>query len=352
MQFFTLSSLLKNLLILLFLSFFAHNFIYTPDYFNYSRDWFVNSLYFDSDPFSRLIFQSIEIFDLPHETFIFLVMFLTIFIVLKIRSLTMALRFAMCYPVFFNSLITPRFFFAILLIYSVGRMIKRSKSIIIISLLTILAISTHLASGVFIPIIIFIYHKDKISFKTLLFFLSLLVFLIVIFYNEFIILFELHIYRTEHIGNEEEEKSRPYIHYITTTSILLLSHLIKLDPTIKKRYFLISFVVIFLSFFYYDLIISRIFHALGVLMLLELFNHIRTEFHFNRIFIKYLYILILPTILLTNSTDLFSSYYPLLFSIGTAFLILTFDLVFYLTIFLRSNNSNTKRRKFYLKFGA
>ncbi|OWS71982.1 hypothetical protein CBI30_03880 [Polynucleobacter aenigmaticus] len=142
----------------------------------------------------------------------------------------------------------------------------------------IFAISIHLAAGIFLILLyliyIFINKKIKFYFYVKLFILTILIIIFSEFYSDILALFD---YRTKFAFITDSGESKPLLHFYYFVILFLFLHKFryKIDKDCKSILYGIitfAFVCLLISFFMYNLLLSRVLHGLSILSIFFFFR--------------------------------------------------------------------------------
>ncbi len=239
-------------------------FIYTPDYLNYVNDWFDGSLLLYSDPLARLYYMLFSEASIIHVLSILIPLLVYVGYSSHL-SMCRSILVMLAYPVLYLSLQNPRYFIAtILMLFALIMLIH--KKLYASTLMVLLSAGFHFGSFVILPFYIYVLFK-KLPLKFVIAMLLIGAFSIFLFF--YYDIYSLVEYRFEFAFENEDEKSKPYVHYITflTLVVWFIIYDVKIPSSIRQLTIpLINFYIclIAISFFWYNLIISRLFHSLGI----------------------------------------------------------------------------------------
>ena len=242
---------------------FSFLFYLTPDYNNYHLDWFLGDISLSSDFFSRIIFWGVGFLGLPE--FIPVMLFLFIFLIFSSSDSILKILFSIsAYPLMMNALIMPRFFSAMVVIIFSIEFVRRNEAYKCFFAF-LFACGLHLAAIIFFPIVFLIrLNRYKIFYVVLVAILSAVLMSIQSILLDF---YSFNYYRLSEIGLDEIEKSKVYVHYFTAFVFLFFLHKSHKFVDICRVLIASYSVGILISFFYYDLLISRVFHGLSIITL-------------------------------------------------------------------------------------
>ncbi len=266
---FSFNSFFNLLLLFIFLVFYVFGFVYTPDYKNYMSEWFGTGYDYGSfsDPLARFYYSFFSSNKFISPLALIPPLILYIYASTAFKLLPSLILLSM-HPVIYGSLVNPRFFFAsVFFTYS---LILLTKSRFITSTIFLLiSFSTHLGLGLLLPLylLIFLFKINKSKFSLLFLIITTAIF-ILIGYLDIYQLLDIFEYRLEYAIDEDSGASMSYLHlifFITLISWLNLNKFNsdKINIVVLRSIVFSGLIVCILSFVHYNLMISRILHALS-----------------------------------------------------------------------------------------
>ena len=298
------------------------------DYNNYFNGWYEYPSIFGSDPASRLVFYILKGTNLPIETFIILPYCLLCYMVRK-NHLHLMITILFSYSVMFNSLITVRVFFAVMLfMIAILLVFKNSKISFVYSItsltLAFFSVLFHLSMAVFIPI----YFVALISWTRraliLASFFSLI--LVVIFFSPFGqgLWLSIYLHRFEYADFGTSGFTFSQLGHLVLLMLEMQIMYIHLYKNKNKVIFILlayGLILFVTSIIFHSLLVSRVMHMYHLISLILIMRY-TTD---NSFLIKtYLAVQIFMSIYILNFSQI---YFP---GISDSYLILIFSaLVFY-----------------------
>jgi hypothetical protein len=246
---------------------YSFGFLDTPDYLNYVTDWLGQeySLNLISDPLARIYYSLFPV-DLEYSVVsvaLPLLLFLYFSAGLKFYPSLMVLSL---HPIIYGALVNPRFFFAVtIFVYSIVCW-SRSR-FVVSSVLALVSVSLHLGVGILTPLLLLLGNFSRMGSLLILLLITGLVFLGFSNLN-MTNLFSILEYRLEYALDQGSGQAMNHLHLYFFSILLLWVSLSKPKEESQdyKILFLISLLGVlacFFSFFYYNLIVSRILHGLS-----------------------------------------------------------------------------------------
>lgn len=202
-------------------------------------------------------------------------LFLFIFLISSSSDSFLKILFSIsAYPLIMNALITPRFFSAlVVIIFSIEFIRRNEVSKCLFAF--IFACGLHLAAVLFLPLIFLIRFNRYIKF--FLIFMIILCTALISLQSVLWDFYSIYHYRISEIGFDEVEKSKSYLHYFTACILLFFLYNSGKSVDICKLLIAVYSGCIIFSFFYYDLLISRVFHGLSIITLYYLVRSINVS---------------------------------------------------------------------------
>ena len=300
------------------------------DYNNYFNDWYGSKSIFGSDPASRLVFYTLKGTNLPIETFIILPYCLLCYMVRK-NHLHLMITILFSYSVMFNSLITVRVFFALMLFMIAILLVYKKSNISFVYSITSLTLAFfsvlfHLSMAVFIPI----YFVALISWTRraliLASFFSLI--LVAIFFSDFgqVLwqpIYSLRLEKADFGTSGFIFSQLGHLILLILEMQIMYIHLYKNKNKNKVIFILLAYgLIIFVtSIIFHSLLVSRVMHMYHLISLILIMRYTTG----NSFLIKtYLSVQIFMAIYIVNFSQI---YFP---GISNSFLILILStLIFY-----------------------
>jgi hypothetical protein len=313
---------------------YSFGFLDTPDYLNYVTDWMGQGYTFSliSDPLAR-VYYSLFPNDLEYSVLAValpLLLFLYFSAGLKFYPTLMVLSM---HPIIYGALVNPRFFFAVtIFVYSIVCCVR--LRFVVSFILAIVSVSLHLGVGLLAPLLLFLFLGGFSRMSSLLILLLIAGLVLLGFGNlNMANLFGILEYRLEYALDEGSGQAKNYLHLYFFSIFLLWVSLSKRkeDTQDCRILFLISLLgvlVCLFSFFYYNLMLSRVLHGLSFISVCFAFRCFRGGAQKASIF---LYFGCSPISLLFVYPGFYFSDY---WMFGVISIIVTLILIFYLLNFI------------------
>lgn len=316
------------------------------DYNNYFNDWYERRLLYGSDPASRLLFYILKGTNLPIELFIILPYCLLCYLV-RNNHLHLMITILFSYSVMFNSLITVRVFFAVMLFMIAILLVFKESKISFINLITSLmmafvSVLTHLSLAIFLPIyLVAVISWTKRAFILVSIFSLILV---VMFFSTFgQNLLQPIFYRFEYADFGSSGITFSQLGHLTLLILEMQIMRIHLYKNKDKVIFILlayGLIIFITSIIFHSLLVSRVMHIYHLISLILIMRYTSG----NSLLIKtYLAFQIFMSIYIVHFSKI---YFP---GIADSFLILILSTVIFYYIVVHELLLQFKRAKFKAK---